>query len=491
MNCNCTGQLIDCEGLAGGMALPGTACDDMDLNTTGDVYDMNCNCAGTPIGMGTNNLTLVITTDDNGSETSWEIAPAGSSTPVCSGNGYPDNQVSIENCNVADGCYELRVFDAMGDGMFTGTMGGYVLLDQFGNAIIDNEADGQFGAVSAISNNGAFCVPIGTDILRFADCGKLDLLPTDFIIAENNPAVVAQFGVGAQNDDGFQYWVYDPDGTFSRRIFLSHANPSLGAPPGPFAVNHLSLLSFNSVMAVPQNVRLNVRIRSRVNGVNAEFGPACVIAVDPAAAACPMTNLVDDPSDQFFACGVAKTFGGSDNVRAIPIAGANRYQFRFENVSEGYLRFIGFPSYTCLLRWTTLPLSDGVTYDVTVRASFDGGANYCPFGQSCQVTIVPAPTAFGRGVNDSVTADASMQLFPNPSNGEQVNIQINSTNAADEPATVRIADLSGKLVFDTQVNINKGEQIETISLDKALSKGTYLVTVMINDTTMNKLLIVQ
>ncbi len=42
--------LPDCEGVIDGPAQPGTACDDGDANTTGDVYDAECNCAGIPPG---------------------------------------------------------------------------------------------------------------------------------------------------------------------------------------------------------------------------------------------------------------------------------------------------------------------------------------------------------------------------------------------------------------------------------------------------------
>ena len=312
---------------------------------------------GTPIGGGGNNLSLIINTDANGSETTWEIVPAGGSTPVCSGGGYPSNMTSVANCNVADGCYELRVFDAMGDGMYTGAQGGYDLLDQNGEAIIVNGDDGQFGSLSAISNNGAFCVPIGSDKLTFQFCGKVDLLPADFIVVANNPAVAAEFGVGNQSDDGFQCWFYDPDGSYQRRIFRSHANPSIGAPPGAFAVNHFNLAM--ATLPLPLNIKLNCRVRSRVNGVNSEFGPACEIAVDPSAAACPMTKLVDDPASPYFACGVSRTFGGSDKVRAIPVPGANKYQFRFVNTAEGFARNIARPNYVCALNWGTGPLSIG------------------------------------------------------------------------------------------------------------------------------------
>lgn len=45
--CNCAGQPIDCEGVAGGSALPGTPCDDDNANTINDVIGNDCVCAGT------------------------------------------------------------------------------------------------------------------------------------------------------------------------------------------------------------------------------------------------------------------------------------------------------------------------------------------------------------------------------------------------------------------------------------------------------------
>ncbi|MBK9075744.1 MAG: BACON domain-containing protein [Flavobacteriales bacterium] len=48
-NCICAGTLLDddCEGVPGGPAQPGTACDDSDVCTINDVYDANCVCVGT------------------------------------------------------------------------------------------------------------------------------------------------------------------------------------------------------------------------------------------------------------------------------------------------------------------------------------------------------------------------------------------------------------------------------------------------------------
>ena len=39
---------VDCGGVPGGTTLPGSACNDGNANTTGDVYSATCVCAGTP-----------------------------------------------------------------------------------------------------------------------------------------------------------------------------------------------------------------------------------------------------------------------------------------------------------------------------------------------------------------------------------------------------------------------------------------------------------
>ncbi len=45
-NCACSGEVIDCLGVAGGSSLPGTPCDDGDASTGNDTYDNDCNCNG-------------------------------------------------------------------------------------------------------------------------------------------------------------------------------------------------------------------------------------------------------------------------------------------------------------------------------------------------------------------------------------------------------------------------------------------------------------
>ncbi|MCB9169610.1 MAG: T9SS type A sorting domain-containing protein [Flavobacteriales bacterium] len=42
---------IDCQGVPGGPAQPGTACDDGDPDTENDTWDANCICSGLPVGI--------------------------------------------------------------------------------------------------------------------------------------------------------------------------------------------------------------------------------------------------------------------------------------------------------------------------------------------------------------------------------------------------------------------------------------------------------
>ncbi len=51
LNCQCVGQVIDCMGVAGGTALPGTPCNDGNGGTQGDLWSPNCDCIGNSVGI--------------------------------------------------------------------------------------------------------------------------------------------------------------------------------------------------------------------------------------------------------------------------------------------------------------------------------------------------------------------------------------------------------------------------------------------------------
>ncbi len=513
-NCVCAGVLAnDCLGVPGGPAVPGTACNDNNPNTINDVYGANCVCAGTPVG-GCDNWSLELTTDNAGSETTWEIRNAGTTTVVDAGGPYANNTTVNEVvCLIPGACYELIVTDA--NGMSNGPIGGFVLRDQNGKRVLDNAGDGVFTGISQAV--APFCSPVGNDAILASQCDKVDWTPNQFLIATPNSAVSAQYGVGNQTDDGYEFRLFNPDGGYDRTVYQSHANTSVGAPAGPNAAAHLNYSALVT-NPVPQNVLLNVRVRSRVNGVFSAWGPACRFKIDAVAANCPAVQLVSTPGSQF-SCGATNKIVGNSgpdgrivSTQASRVIGgvsqqANRYQFDI-TTTGGYSRTIVATTRTLVLgQWYTNPLLCGFnTYSVRVRASFDGGATWCPYGATCSVGItnnLAAPfctsaPAFAGGDDDRVFFDgdetssvATLSMWPNPNRGDQLYLTIDQLNADVTTATVDIFDLYGKKVTSRTIAINGSTLNTVINLDGTIASGMYLVNLTAGEQTFIQRLVIQ
>ena len=297
-NCVCAGELIDCEGVAGGVALPGTPCNDGDACTVNDIYDVdcscagtfqdtdgdgvcnasdncpnvtgqvgsacddgnqntendvlnaNCQCAGTPVGGCTENLTLTVKLDGNPTETTWQLWDGTETNLLQSGGftaGQANSTVNVPIC-VPQGCYHVRVLDSGNNGI---TNGGYVLRDQNNRRIIDASL-GSFTSVSRIDQNAnrSFCVPIGALNILGVSC-DVTRPRTSPVYCNSQPGAA-----------GYQFWIYDPHGTYNRRVLKT--------------TNSLVPSTLN-VSPVPVNVDLNVRVRPLIGQNYGEFGPACRI----------------------------------------------------------------------------------------------------------------------------------------------------------------------------------------------------------------------
>ena len=104
-----------------------------DQNTANDTIVLNINAIGTPAY-----ATLDITTDDYGSETTWEVQDANGNI-LYTGGPYDDvnggQQFSYSFC-LEPGCYDLVVYDSYGDGMCCGYgNGGFDVLDNTGQSL--------------------------------------------------------------------------------------------------------------------------------------------------------------------------------------------------------------------------------------------------------------------------------------------------------------------------------------------------------------------
>ena len=316
-SCVCEGQTLDCLGVPGGTAVIGSACNDGNACTTGDVYDASCACAGTfqdtdgdglcnandncpnvagqigsacddgnantindvlnancacqgtPVGGCTENLTLSITLDANGSQTSWTLYDAAEVGVLDQGgpysNGTPGAVITEDIC-VPAGCYHLRFSDSGNDGI---TGGGYVLRNANNKRIIDASV-GSFTTTSELGGVGArtFCVPIGGLNILNNWCDRSNLLITSPVYCSSQPGAT-----------GYQFWIYDAHGSYNRRV----TRP----------VSNLAPVNLNT-NPIPTNTWLNIRVKPVFNGVPSEFGPACRVRFLPNSAGREM--LYDDGS---------------------------------------------------------------------------------------------------------------------------------------------------------------------------------------------------
>jgi hypothetical protein len=178
------------------------------------------------------------------------------------------------------------------------------------------------------------------------------------------------------------------------------------------------------------------------------------------------------------------------------VPGANKYQFRFTNIpgQPAYSRNIAWPtrSFT-LTKWYTSPLKAGRTYNVVVRASFDNCATWCDWGPSCTVKVSwspMTPATEPRDMDAVWTGEPAIELYPNPTNGEQVNIMLSDLDPELASVSLDVTDLFGKRVVSAELALQDGELHTVLPLTRDLAVGLYVVTITAGEQTFNERLVI-
>ena len=337
----------------------------------------------------------------------------------------------------------------------------------------------------------SFCLPLSTTALA-SGCDQENLLLTSVLQVVPNAAVTAQYGV-SNNTSGYQWWVFNPNGGFSRRIFFSHSAPSSGSVslPANLRSTYFQLSMMSSAPTIPQFTLLNVRVRTKVAGVFGNFGPACRIKIDPLAL-CGTTQLTTTPTPivSCGAVGVSRTTGvlWSNAVAGSP----NKYQFEFTNsITNVLLRKLASPTRDLNMSiWGASPLPTcNVPYNVRVRVSFDGGTNYCAFGPVCQVTFTCPPND-SREVVALGTNSGLLMMWPNPNRGDQVNVRIDELSVEVGTATIDLIDLFGKKVVSENVTVDGTTLNYVLDLSSTIADGLYVVNITAGDHTYTERLVI-
>jgi hypothetical protein len=332
-----------------------------------------------------NGLNLEFQNDANPGGVTWEILNEAGNVVVVSGtNVFPANSVGTQAICLPDGCYQLSVTDPAGDGIT-----GYELREDGmnGRRIIDNTGNSIAGT-SAIANGGTFCLPIGDVSLIYSNCDKLDWVNYQYLVCNADANVTANWLDGTQNNDGYNFWIFDPNGTYSYRRFHTHAVSDGFSPASATRAARMKINGWNNTALtphIPAGVMLNVRVRGVYNWNFTPWGAACTMMIDPVAASCPQVWLQDDPANPSdFSCGVTRNFGGPNSnairitakppqFQPAPLAGGTgvRYQFRFRIPGEGVC-IVRPPqtSPTLNMNWSAASgpqLEASKTYEVEVR----------------------------------------------------------------------------------------------------------------------------
>ena len=485
----------DCNDQDANLTVIGMPCDDGDAGTENDVITVDCACEGTPIPeCMLNEVSLELTTDAEPTETTWDIVEDGTNNVQCSGGGYPMNTTITATCCLADGCYDLRVFDSAGDGI---SPGGFTLRDANGDRIIDNGGNGAWFDSESTAPL-AFCLPLGTTAFDAGSCDIQDATRNTVLHVTPDPAVTAAYVPGndwANGNTGYHYWIFNPHGGYNRRIVLSHYAAGSGYPGGTPANLRCSYLKLSQMQSlpVPLDVPLNIRVRTLINGVYGEFGPTCKLLLPTPA--CPPSQLTTTATPVVSCEATGLTLNST--IYADNVVSATNYQFEFSR--PGYLRRIVSPTRSQALNFYTFPLTYNTCYNVRVRISYDGGTTYCPFGPYCTITLGSgscnffgmAPVADESDYSDIVITDEQLTLWPNPNDGSLVNIALDGIPASVGTVSVDVMDAFGKLVATRTIPAQGGYLKTSMSFEQDLAPGLYLVNVRTGETLRTQRLVIQ
>jgi len=436
-------------------------------------------------------------------DVAWSVRDVVDQTVVASGGVFSNGTGSVPLC-LPDGCFHLRVEDAAGDGI----AGGYRLDTQDGRRIIDNTENFLSGGLSAISGNGEFCLPLGTDRPIYTSCDKMWWKSGEFLVATENPAVSAVWVNGPNQfqspTSGYEFWFYDPNGGYSFRRFRPHTESDGYANVGATRACHIRLNNWAAANHLPEGGLLNVKVRGVVDGVPRNWGAACRFMLDNALAACPPTKLMDIPGHVQFSCGEIRSLEPGQRVYARPVRGATHYQWRFRVPGEEpTIQPVTAITNVYHVRLASLGLRYGRTYEVEVRASKDGTVSWCgtgnqdpavvspAWGDVCLLTIAPPMTGPEVEALPQAQGPGGLRMWPNPNRGDQLWIDLDGIAAGVETVTVDLFDLSGKRIAAREIATQGGHLNTVIDLNGDLAGGMYLVHVIAGDKVHVQRLVVQ
>jgi subtilisin-like proprotein convertase family protein len=207
---------------------------------------------------------------------------------------------------------------------------------------------------------------------------------------------------------------------------------------------------------------------------------------------CVSTQLVDDVINFRHSCGLTNVvLDGSQHLWAQYIPAATTYEFRFfEPLSGTVISTTSASPMLAMEEWHDGGLEYGSMYAVRVRASTDGGLNFCDWGTECTITTASLPPMSQRGMETPTPTERSLRLSPVPNNGSVLDLIADGLSPEAGPAMLEIYTMDGQLALRSNIPVNDGSIRYAYDLGQRLTTGVYLLNLSTaNDQRMQRLII--
>jgi hypothetical protein len=228
-----------------------------------------------------------------------------------------------------------------------------------------------------------------------------------------------------------------------------------------------------------------VIIRCLTQGVVSPNGEIRLIA---------MNNFVPDTQIDGAITDCGGTYDLNTVVSAVNICAAEFYTFKFTNISDAnqedlfYTRDDGLRSIN--LSWV-VGLNEGDTYSVQVLGASGGLVG--EYGAACEITIAGEQDVIGgfAGGSEELSSGVEIELYPNPTVGDEVMMNLSNLSEEQQEVMVEIYDLYGKKVH-AEILGNNGSQMNAVIQLPELASGIYTVNIVVNEERVGaKKLVVQ
>lgn len=216
----------------------------------------------------------------------------------------------------------------------------------------------------------------------------------------------------------------------------------------------------------------SVSVQAKVNNVWGPYGTGANVSL---AANAPTTNLTT--SGAVVSCG-ATGLTSSSRIYAKAVTGASSYKFRIQGGTYDVTKTSNVNN-ILLVAWANTGLNAG-TYTVSVT-EYSGGT-WSATGMPCSIQIssnVRMMETADENMDRGIEVGFGVAAYPNPvQKGSSMNVNISGAN--EQTATIRVVDLTGREVSNTQVGIDADEFTTSIAIGDEYSSGIYFLQVVVN-----------